>query len=124
MLNLVSSHADLTNKNTGAVVCSSQIQITNDPALSCLPSYGGVYSSTGNGLPASAGNFVVPSGSVYVPVYVQQTIIQQFITINNVNINTVIINNVVPSVSLSPSLILASGLEALHSDLCDLELCA
>ena len=88
--------ADLSDKASGAIYCSSQIQFTVDAPLSCLPTYGGVYTggafTSGQTVPSGAGNFVIPSGSVYAPTFVQNVIIQQFITINNININTVIIN--------------------------------
>ena len=64
-----------------------------DTPLSCLPTYGGVFPQAGNNAPVTnAGQFTIPSGSVYAPTFVQQTIIQQFVTINNININTVIVN--------------------------------
>ena len=73
--------AVLSDKTTGAVSCSSQIQFTVDQPLACLPT-----SVSGND------DFVIPSGSVYAPSFVQNTVIQEFITINNININEIIIN--------------------------------
>ena len=61
--------------------CSSQIQFTVDQPLACLPSS-----------VSSNDDFVIPSGSVYAPSFVQNTVIQEFITINNININEIIIN--------------------------------
>ena len=72
--------AVLGDKTTGTVYCSSQIQFTVDQPLTCLPTS-----------VSSDGYFVVPSGSVCAPSFVQNTVIQDFITIN-ININEIIIN--------------------------------
>lgn len=93
---LTTTHdADLSDSATGNVQCYSQIQFTVDAPLSCLPTFGGVYTggafTSGQSLPSNAGDFVIPSGTVYAPTYVQNIIIQQFITIYNININNIVI---------------------------------
>lgn len=78
-------NADLSDQTTGAIYCSSQIQFYVDQPLSCVPTYGGINAY-------GSGQVNVPSGSVYAPSFVSQTIIQQFVTVYNININTVVIN--------------------------------
>lgn len=93
--------ADLSDRATGQYYCYSQIQLYVDNPLSCLPNYGGVY-TPGVVVPTpppvlpggGSGTIIVipPAVQIYAPVFVQQTIVQQFVQVNNIQITNVVTN--------------------------------